>query len=298
MVFMKKRYLYVLFMIVAVLTVFALTGCSSGSKLENIEKEGNKVKCTYEEVKHDFVVCLPEKSEDAPLVIILHGSGDSAENFRQQIGFEKEANALGYAVCYITGSINGKKGRNSCSWNYGRSEGDYDDVGFIKSVVNYLIDEYSLDKDHVYCAGFSNGGFMNFRLALEAQDVFRACVSVGGDLCKPLWKTRPEKNDVSMLVVVGEMDESVPKNFDESAKTALDPAIEDVVEYMASSNGLALRGTEAVGDGSIVQKYGADGDKDAVWGVLVAETKHCWPTEKSGGLDTNKLVLDFYETVK
>ncbi len=75
-----------------------------------------------------------------------------------------------------------------------RFEPDYNDVEFIKALVNYLVDEYSLDKDHVFCAGFSNGGFMNFRLALEAQDTFLACVSVGGDLCKTLWDKRPDKN--------------------------------------------------------------------------------------------------------
>ena len=234
-----------------------LTGCSSsGPKLENVELEKeNKYTCTFEDVTHDFVISLPQESKNAPLIVMLHGAGDSAENFRLTSGFDNDALSKGYAVCYVSGTVNSKAGRNLKSWNYGRLEPDYNDVGFIKALVKYLVDEYSLDEDHVFCAGFSNGGFMNFRLALEAQDTFLACACVGGDLCKTLWDKRPEKNDVGMLAVTGEIDESVPKNFDGTAKSALDPAIEDVLDYMASSNGLEKQSEGELGDGSIIRKY-------------------------------------------
>ncbi len=168
-------------------------------------------------------------------------------------------------------------------------------MGFIKALVNYLADEYSIDKEHVFCAGFSNGGFMNFRIALEAQDTVLACVSVGGDLCKTLWKVRPEKNDVGMLVVYGENDESIPKNIDGSSKTALDPAIEEVIDYMASSNGLEKKSEDEIGDGSILCKYGVDSDKDMVWSVVVNDGKHGWPTKELDGFSVNELILEFFE---
>lgn len=264
--------------------------------LEDIsETNENAFTCTYDGVKHDFVISLPQESENAPLIVMLHGAGDAAENFRRTSGFDNDALPKGYAVCYVGGTSNAKAGRSQRSWNYGRLEPDHDDVGFIKALVNYLVDEYSLDKDHVFCAGFSNGGFMNFRLALEAQDTFLACASVGGDLCKTLWNKRPEKNDVGMLVVYGEFDESIPKNFDDTAKTALDPAIEDVLDYMASSNGLKKQSEGEIGNGSTILKYGADSDKDIVWGVVVKDAKHSWYTEEIDGLNTNELVLEFFE---
>jgi|GEM_PF-776150 len=264
--------------------------------LEDIsETKENAFTCTYDGVKHDFILSLPDEVENAPLIVMFHGAGDSPENFRRTSGFDNDALPKGYAVCYVGGTVNGKAGRNSRSWNYGRLEPDNDDVGFIKALVNYLADEYSIDKEHVFCAGFSNGGFMNFRLALEAQDTVLACVSVGGDLCKTLWKVRPEKNDVGMLVVYGENDESIPKNFDGSSKTALDPAIEDVIDYMASSNGLEKKSEDEIGDGSILCKYGADSDKDMVWSVVVNDGKHGWPTKELDGFSVNELILEFFE---
>ena len=291
-----KRIIYLTLMLIGLTAACILTGCSSGPKLENVELgKDDKYSCTFEDVKHEFVISLPEERKNAPLIVMLHGAGDSPENFRETSELDKEALPKGYAVCYASGTVNAKAGRNSRSWNYGRIEPDYNDVGFIKALVNYLVDEYSLDEDHVFCAGFSNGGFMNFRLALEAQDTFQACASVGGDLCKTLWNKRPEKNDVGMLAVIGEIDESISKNFDGSSKTALDPAIEDVVDYMASSNGLVQQSEGEIGDGSIIRKYGADGDKDIVWGVVVKDGKHGWPTEELNSLSVNKLILEFFE---
>ena len=292
-----KKIIHLTLMLIGLLAAFILTGCSSsGPKLENVVlDENNKYSCTFEDVKHEFVISLPEESKNAPLIVMFHGAGDSAEGFRLTSGFDNDALPMGYAVCYVSGSSNPKTGRNTRSWNYGRFEPDYNDVEFIKALVNYLVDEYSLDKDHVFCAGFSNGGFMNFRLALEAQDTFLACVSVGGDLCKTLWDKRPDKNDVGMLVVYGENDESIPKNIDGSAKTALDPAIEDVIDYMATSNGLDAQFEGEIGDGSIIHKYESDSDKDIVWSVVVKEGKHGWPTEDLNSFSVNKLILEFFE---
>lgn len=292
-----KKIINLTLMLIGLLAAFILTGCSSsGPKLVNVVlDENNKYSCTFEDVKHEFVISLPAESKNAPLIVMFHGAGDSAEGFRLSSGFDNDALPMGYAVCYVSGTSNPKAGRNTRSWNYGRFEPDYNDVEFIKALVNYLVDEYLLDKDHVFCAGFSNGGFMNFRLALEAQDTFLACVSVGGDLCKTLWDKRPDNNDVGMLVVYGENDESIPKNIDGSAKTALDPAIEDVIDYMATSNGLDAQSEGEIGDGSIIRKYEADSDKDIVWSVVVKEGKHGWPTEDLNSFSVNKLILEFFE---
>jgi len=284
-------------MLIGLTAACILTGCSSsGTKLEDVELEkDNKYSCTFEDVKHDFIISLPQESKNAPLIVMLHGAGDSADNFRSTSGFDDDALPKGYAVCYVSGTSNAQAGRNFRSWNYGRIEPDYNDVEFLKALVNYLVEEYSLDKDHVFCVGFSNGGYMNFRLALEAEDTFLACVSVSGDLCKTLWNNRPETNDVGMLAIYGEIDEVIPKNLDGSADTALDPAIEDVIDYMASSNGLEKQSEGEIGDGSTICKYGADSDKDIVWSVLVKEGKHGWPTEELNSFSANELILEFFE---
>ncbi len=37
--------------------------------------------CSYDGVSHEFILYLPDQPEDAPLVLMLHGYGESAETF-------------------------------------------------------------------------------------------------------------------------------------------------------------------------------------------------------------------------
>ncbi|MCR5104188.1 MAG: hypothetical protein K6B68_07000 [Eubacterium sp.] len=48
---------------------------------------------------------------------MLHGFGDSAENFRCISGFDNDVLPMGYAVCYVRGTANAKARRNNKSWN-------------------------------------------------------------------------------------------------------------------------------------------------------------------------------------
>ena len=87
--------------------------------LKDISETGeNAFTCTYDGVKHDFIISLPQESKNAPLIVMLHGAGDSAENFRRTSGFDDEALSMGYAVCYASGTSTTKAGRNYRSWNY------------------------------------------------------------------------------------------------------------------------------------------------------------------------------------
>ncbi|MBQ7581542.1 MAG: hypothetical protein IJU25_01850, partial [Lachnospiraceae bacterium] len=68
------------------------------------ETAENRFECTYEEIAHDVIVDLPAEAKGAPLVLMLHGYGNSAESMRGDTGFEKAANPRGYAVAYVTGA--------------------------------------------------------------------------------------------------------------------------------------------------------------------------------------------------
>lgn len=75
-----KKIINLTLMLISLLAAFILTGCSSsGPKLENVVlDENNKYSCTFEDVKHEFVISLPEESKNAPLIVMFHGAGDSA----------------------------------------------------------------------------------------------------------------------------------------------------------------------------------------------------------------------------
>ena len=83
---------------------------------------------------------------------------------------------------------------------------------------------------------------MAHRLAMEAGDTFRAVVSVSGMMQPEVWEKRNKTNNVSFFQITGEKDDVVPKRSDGTAKYTTAPAIEDVMEYWAKSDGLSLTG--------------------------------------------------------
>ena len=252
--------------------------------------------CTFDGVQHDFILELPEQCENAPLIVMLHGYGMSAQAMKQEVAMEEKALPRGYAVVYVTGATDPTDPKSSNCWNSGVSANTNDDVGLITALVGYLQEEYGLSKERVYAAGFSNGGFMMHRLAMDAQDVFSAVVSEAGKMPNALWERRYEKNNVGVMQISGEKDELIPKNADGSAKHAIDPAIEDVMDYWAASNGLSGSTESSIGKDSTILKY--EGDGKPVWSVVVKNGHHAWYDEKLTGIDINGTILDFFDAAQ
>ncbi len=281
--------------------LLGLTGCG-GSKVEvlaldNLVQESDeKITFSCDGVKRYCLLEFPEQTEGAPLVLMLHGHGESPERMRDTTHFEEKANELGYGVVYVSGSVNAGDPLKVLGWNSGVfSEGNRD-VEFLVSLAQYLQETYSFDTERTYAAGFSNGAFMTHRLAMDASDTFSAVVSVAGKMPKAVWETRSEKNDVSILQITGEKDDVVAKNSDGSAKYSIDPAIEDVMEYWADSNGLKLTDTVEVGERGSLTKY--DGKKAKVWHLFIKDARHSWYSEKINKVDSNDVILEFFESLK
>ena len=262
------------------------------SDVEHVKE--NRFSCRFDGIKHNFILDLPENIDRAPLVIMLHGYGNSAESFRNTVHFEREANELGYAVVYVTGARNPNDPLSSVGWNSGIAAGGNDDVAFLVSLAEYLQREYSLDGKRTFAVGFSNGAFMVHRLAMEAADTFSAFVSVAGLMPVKIWDNRKEVNDISFFQISGEKDDVVPKNSDGSAAHAKDPAIEDVMSYWAGSNRLDHCVSEEIVNGSVLSKCSGEQSPNRVWHLLVKDGRHSWPDKKQNGIDTNRLILAFF----
>ena len=281
--------------------LIGLAGCG-GSKVEvlsldNLVQESDeKISFTCDGVERYCLLKFPEQTEGAPLVLMLHGHGESPERMQDTTRFEEKANELGYGVVYVSGSVNAGDPVKSLGWQSGVfSEGNRD-VEFLVSLAQYLQKIYSFDTERTYAAGFSNGAFMTHRLAMDASDTFSAVVSVAGKMPQVLWERRGEKNDVSVLQITGEKDDVVAKHSDGSAKYSIDPAIEDVMEYWATSNGLKFTETVAAGERGELTKY--DGKKAKVWHLVIKDARHSWYTAQINKVDANEVILEFLESLK
>ena len=299
MIRLKKTVYRCVLIVLLVIFLVCMQVHADDLRLEDIaQKNENTFTCSFDGVKHSFILDLPENSEGAPLVVMLHGYGNTAEAFRTAVHFEEEANALGYAVVYVTGAPDPNASSSATGWHSDPGIAGNRDSEFLVSLAKYLQEKYALDSRHAYAVGFSNGAFMTHTLAMEADGTFTAFVSVAGLMQESVWEARRESNSVSFFQITGEKDDAVPKNSNGSARYAAAPAIEDVMEYWAESSGLDLKETVPIGKSSVLTKYGCDEKPQQVWHLFVKGGRHSWPSEQYNGIDTNALILEFFEAQK
>ena len=131
-------------------------------------------------LKRTYLTYIPRGlPKGAPLVLVMHGSGEDAAQIRigTGYGFERLADEHGFAVVYPNSY--------AFDWNDCSKVGSFrvngievDDVGFLNTVVDKFITEIGIDRSRVFATGVSAGGFMSMRLALEAPTRFRAIAAV------------------------------------------------------------------------------------------------------------------------
>ena len=277
--------------VLIILLCFA--GCSSTRvHIEDTPSPGRYV-CTYEGVKHDFIVDTPENPEGSPLVIMLPGAGGTAESFRQSTLFHETACPNGCTVVYVTGAPNPGDPSSPVSWNHDGKKTGNDDVGFLMALASFIQKTFNTDSKKCYAAGFSNGAFMCHRLAVEASDTFSAVIPVAGTMSDSVWNKVPDVCNISLLQITGEKDLVIPKFSDGSAKYSSFPSIEEVIGYY--EDGLEMKAVREIGKDSTLTIYG-DSSRE-VWYLFVKDGRHSWSAEDVTGIDTNALIVDFLKSI-
>ncbi len=115
------------------------------------------------------------------LLLALHGSHGDAEQMRRYTGheFERLADEHGFIVAYPEGF----KGY----WNDARIKGGYaakkldvDDVAFLRDIAAQYRRTHHVQ--HVFAVGYSNGGYMCIRMALDAPESVDAIATFGANM--------------------------------------------------------------------------------------------------------------------
>lgn len=110
----------------------------------------------------------------APLLLMLHGCTQSAEDFALGTRMNSLAGAQGYVIAYPQQSV--QRNRNRC-WNWfrgGDQQREQGEPALLAALTRHLITELALDTRRVYVAGLSAGGAMAAVLASTHPDLFAA----------------------------------------------------------------------------------------------------------------------------
>ncbi|MDH7569140.1 MAG: PHB depolymerase family esterase [Armatimonadota bacterium] len=245
---------------------------------------------------------LPPATAEGPLpvVIAFHGSRSNGRGMAAYTGFSKVADEEGFIAVYPDGLVEPR------TWNalFGHVPGgsgvlgdEVDDVGFVRALIGHLRARYHADPQRVFVCGFSAGGYMAYRLAVELADQIAAAGVVCGSLGiksvegKPVAAVIPRPvAPISLMHVAGAKDNAVKLGGAQTPKNLFLPAAECVAHFV-KANGCASPGRETRDtQHSVVRTLFTSGRAGTeVELVVVGEAGHQWPTEREGFAATREL---------
>lgn len=160
-------------------------------------------------INRNFIVYAPTNIPDTTspaLLLALHGFTQNGQTMMQYSAWNTLAESHKFIVTYPSGL--------NTSWNAGQSGGGSgaDDVGFLMALADTLHAWYGTDNNRIYAAGFSNGGFMAFRLACEVPNRIAAIATVAGNMATALQANCQPSRAVPVLHIHGTSDFIVPYN--------------------------------------------------------------------------------------
>ena len=134
-----------------------------------------------------------------PVIFFLHGKGGKMEQFPGIL--HKFVNSHRFIGIYPQGFLN--------SWNLGKEPSKANDIYFMASIVDNLEKVQKIKSKNYFAVGFSNGGGLVNRLALET-DIFNSVAVLVSQLTEELLNNSNTVNKTSVLQINGLKDKIVP----------------------------------------------------------------------------------------
>lgn len=267
----------------------------------------------------EYVPSSYNASTPAPVLFVLHGLGDDMSNMFNATGFRTIANQHGWIVVTPQAleanvSLLGQSVNIGTAWNSGVSASflgsniiindGVDDSGLMMAILDDLIANYNVDQSKVYVTGFSMGGFMANRSAIEHGDRITAIASVSGTIGNEVKETAPTGH-VSAMHIHGTGDGTV--GYENAAFNVVVTSVsvglgaEATVDFWRNHNHCSATPTvtnfpDIANDSLTFEKYvyegGDNGTKTAF--IKVNGGDHTWYYTPENDIDYTTEIYNFF----
>lgn len=220
----------------------------------------------------------PRPAGPQPLVVMLHGRGDSAPNLQSTTGWDAVADLEGFTVVYPQGSGQPR----TFDIGFG-SEEETADVAFLRALVDEVPRRWPIDRSRIYVCGFSSGGMMAARMAAAMPERLGGVGIVAGTVGvvrggRAAMVPRPDR-PIPVAIVHGVQDERVPylgggwRNF---------LSVADAVHFYLAAN--AAEGLPRVDrEGAVTRQiWTGPSPRSAVLLLRLEGWGHQWPEGRPG----------------
>ncbi len=139
----------------------------------------------------------PAGAAGYPVLFAFHGAGSTAASLARAGGFDARATRDGWIVVYPHG-VNAR---------FDTRRGSAD-VAFVQAILGDLARNAPIDRTRIHATGFSNGGFLCYRLAHDLPGTFASIAPVAGLMPRD---ALPRSTRTALLHVHGTADRVVPE---------------------------------------------------------------------------------------
>jgi polyhydroxybutyrate depolymerase len=164
-----------------------------------------------DERERTYILRVPKelpKDKAVPLVVWFHGGTEAREYPTQSAKFGELADRERF-IFAMPHAVGGH-------WNDGR-ETDFesfkekvDDAGFVTAMIAEIEKQHRIDPKRIFAFGISNGAMCSHYIAALMSEKFAAIAPVCGGMPDPFHKRFKPKEPVSVLVIRGTKDPSLP----------------------------------------------------------------------------------------
>ncbi len=170
---------------------------------------------TVKGMMRTFTVYAPATLKpNAPLLFVFHGSGGDGPSMRDVTAFEFDmlADKDGFLVVYPDGF--------QTTWNDCRKGSpqparvmNIDDESFVEAMIAKEAAAHNIDRKRVFSAGWSNGGQLGYRFAMERANLFAGVAAISASVPAPNnLACTPSGAAMPMMIINGTADPINPFN--------------------------------------------------------------------------------------
>jgi polyhydroxybutyrate depolymerase len=206
---------------IAAILVLAVVALAGGAYAYLVDSPKPQMPSLSSEVQHatmrvsdrerSYLAYVPTRlPSGAAVVIVLHGSGMDGAKMRAWTGYEFDhmADQPGFVVLYPDGY---KHNWNDCRKNatFPAKVENIDDMCFTRALIDRAKADHAINPKRVYAFGYSNGGHMVFRLAIEAPSEVAAIAALGAGLPTPDSSSCSQLGETSRAMLVDGTDDPI-----------------------------------------------------------------------------------------
>ncbi len=165
-------------------TFLLIAGGGTAARADEFGYEHGSV--PWQGVTRAYLLRVPPGAtkDPLPLVIALHGAGESAGGFAEETRMAAAGDAAGMMVAFAAGTERapGRETFNAqicCGDAVGQQ---VDDIGFIGALIDDVAAHHPLDRSRVFATGMSNGGMLVYQLAARHPEWFAAIAPVSATI--------------------------------------------------------------------------------------------------------------------